>query len=155
MFSLLFCTLYPAAALALGPESTKCQPILKGTLKIADLPCAGTIKATNKLGSLTSDDALIQARTLLWRRYTEGSPCFFNLELVSKEGMRTRFVYRLSRSEKSSLVVGWSQSWEAQPGPNQKAEWSPLQETTGATVTRNESDGSLVFLKDGHTVGKL
>lgn len=39
--------------------------------------------------------------------------------------------------------------------PTKGARWSPLEEITGAIINRNESDGSLAFMKDGHVAGKL
>jgi hypothetical protein len=156
LFTLLICSLHSVTALAAEEGPTNCQPVLKVTLNITSLPCVGSIKARNEPGALTSEDALVRARTILWQRYTEGSPCFFNLELVSKEGLRTRLVYHLSRNREGNLIAGWSQSREVRPGPNQKgAKWGPVEEVTGATVTRNESDGGLVFTKDGRAAGKL
>jgi hypothetical protein len=129
--------------------------MLKVQKSVANLRCIATISAINVLGALTSDDALAVARALLWQRYIENSPCFFNLELVSKEGLRTRFVYVLSRDLTGKLALGWSQSQEIVPGPDQQASWSPTQEVAGTTITRHETDGRLEFMKEGRPVGSL
>lgn len=132
-----------------------CEPII-GKWNVANVPCVGTIVAGNLPGELNPPAAIAQARQLLWEHFSDRSPCFFNLELVTKEGTRTRFVYVLERSLNGNPVrLRWDQQREVIVGLGQPTAWKPIEHFEATTVLRDNRNGLLTFMNGGRPVGVL
>ncbi len=140
-------------SIALAQE--RCKPLLPADVN-ETLPCAADIVGGNSRSGMYPPQAIEKARKMLWDRFTHRLPGFLNLQLASKEGELTRFVYVLERiSNNENLVLRWAVQRQVMDLRRHTAVWSPIETFRATEVIRDKTTGILTFKTGAQVIGEL
>lgn len=133
----------------------QCRPLLEAD-KLADVPCAGSFISGNGPQDMRPPKAVQQARGVLWEHFVDGKPGFVNLEVATKEGLRTRIVYILERPKgDGSLLLRWIEQNQTPHKEGAIESWTPIRNFKAKTIIRHNATGVLKFKDGGAVVGSL